>query len=150
MKSNIIAALDKLEQLIEAGDLPDEARAAAEWGGADVIICSQMNQEIRKWHGDQPRAFSVQDTAPRRRVVVTEHSRVLSWLFGELRDIFRGVYDYITKYDFFGLLAQSAIDYLEDGTGRKDAKGLLLAVLVTAKGLVPEPSPSMEGGSTKG
>lgn len=81
MKSNIIAALDKLEQLIEAGDLPEEARTAAEWGGADVIICSQMNQEIRKWHGDQPLVFSFQDTAPRRRVVVTEHSRELSWLF---------------------------------------------------------------------
>ena len=122
------------EPLMESSSGLDEARIVKEWGGTDVIIKSKLDENSKKWLGDKRYVISLQNTEPRRRAVVTEYSKELSWLFYQLRDLFSGKIDYISKYDFYGLLAQSAIDYLANNGDQQDAKGLLIEVLNTAKG----------------
>ena len=134
MKQDLLNRIDSLKQRIETADISIEAKAVEEWGGADVIIQQTLDADIEKWLGDQPAVIALQSTEPRRRAVITEHSKELSWLFYELRNLFSDKIDYTSKYDFYGLLAQSAINYLTDKEGPQDAKGLLLAVLNTSKG----------------
>jgi len=119
---------------IENTDISVEAKAVEEWGGADVIIQQTLDADIEKWLGDQPAVIALQSTEPRRRAVITEHSRELSWLFYELSDVFSEEIDYASKYDFYGLLAQSAIDYLADYEYVQDPRDLLLAVLNASRG----------------
>ena len=138
MKNKIISELEKLEKQIKNDNLPKGATATEEWGGADVIIKEQRDESINEWLRDQPLVLSPQKTEPRRRAVITEHSRELSWLFIQLRDIFDGQIDYISKYDFYGSLAQSAIDYLEKNNDTRDLKVLLLTVLQAAKVFLKE------------
>ena len=140
MNENLLKQIDNLKRRIEAVDITMEAKAVKEWGGADVIIKSKLDENTRKWLGDQPQVISLQNTKPRRRAVITEYSKELSWLFYQLRDLFSESIDYISKYDFYGLLAQSAIDYLTNNECLKDAKGLLIEVLNTAKGFCDDES----------
>lgn len=140
MKSDLLTQLEDLERRIEHTDISRETRHVKEWGGADVIIKGELDVDTEKWLGDQPYVISFQKTEPRRRAVITEYSKELSWLFYQLRDLFSGKIDYISKYDFYGLLAQSAIDYLANNEGLKEAKGLLLKVLNTAKGFCDDES----------
>lgn len=134
MKNKILSELKKLEQQILSEDISQIARSTREWGGADVVIASSMTEEIRQWVNDQPLVISQQKTASRRRAVVTQYSKELSWLFEQLKQIFSEKIDYVSKYDFYGLLAQSAIDYMENNEDNQNVKGLLLHVLNTAKG----------------
>lgn len=105
----------------------------SEWGGADVMIRSQMDSNAEEWTQDQPMVVSLQSSEPRRRVVVTEHSIQLSWLFNQLRDAFEDKVDYVSKYDFYGSLAQAAIDYIAQRKDKPDVKELLYAVLDAAE-----------------
>lgn len=98
-----------------------------------MIIAAEMNDSIKDWIGSQPLVISFQKTAPRRRLVLTGYSRELSWLFFELKAIFYNKLDYITKYDFYGSLAQAALDYLEKNGGNVVLKEMLLEVIYTAK-----------------
>ena len=93
-----------------------------------------MDASTEKWLSEQPYVISFQKTKPSRRAVITKYSKELSWLFYQLKDLFSGKIDYISKYDFYGSLAQSAIDYLSTNEDPQDAKGLLIEVLNTAKG----------------
>lgn len=136
MKNKIQVDLNNLEQQILTQDISKEARATEEWGGADVIIKGQLDENIIKWLGDQPLVISSQNTEPRRRAVITEYCKELSWLFQQLKQIFSGRVDHVSKYDFYGLLAQSAIDFLEANKESKDVKSFLLTVLNTAKGFL--------------
>lgn len=140
MSENLMKRIDDLQRQIEAVDISVEARAVKEWGGADVIIKAKLDENTKKWLGDQPYVISLQNTEPRWRAVITEYSKELSWLFYQLKSIFHGKIDYISKYDFYGLLAQSAIDYLSKNEDFKDAKDLLISVLNTAKGFCDDES----------
>lgn len=141
MKSDLMTRIANLKQRIETTDISMQARTVKEWGGADVIIKRELDADTEKWLGDQPYVISLQQTAPRRRAVITEYSKELSWLFFQLKDIFSEQIDYVSKYDFYGLLAQAAIDYLANNEGSQDAKDLLLEVLNAAKGFCDyEPS----------
>jgi hypothetical protein len=133
--------IEDLKRLIESTDTPLDVRAVKEWGGADVIIKSRLDAHTEKWLRDQPLVIGLQNTVPKRRAVITKYSKELSWLFYQLRDLFSEQIDDVSKYDFYGLLAQSAIDYLVDNEESQDAKDLLRVVLNTAKGFcVNEPS----------
>jgi hypothetical protein len=134
VESKILSELKKLEQQILSEDISQIARSTREWGGADVVIASSMTEGIRQWVDDQPLVISLQKTASRRRAVVTQYSKELSWLFERLKHIFSEKIDYVSKYDFYGLLAQSAIDYMENNEDNQNVKGLLMHVLNTAKG----------------
>jgi hypothetical protein len=133
MRQEISKKLDELQQRIESGDFASEARSVKQWGGADVIINRRLTDEIKRWQGDQPVVISFQDTEPRRRAVITQYSKELSWLFYELRDIFAGEIDHVSKYDFYGLLAQSALDYLDAHKENAKCDELLNAVLDRAR-----------------
>ena len=141
MKRDLLTQVEDLKQRIETIDISIEARNVNEWGGADVIIKSRLDADTQKWLGAQPLVISFQSNEPRRRAVITNYSKELSWLFYELRNLFSEKLDYVSKYDFYGLLAQSAIDYLANNEETQDAKGLLLTVLNTSRGFCKdEPS----------
>lgn len=140
MNDNLLVKIDDLKHHIESVDISMEAKTTEEWGGADVIIKSILDESIKEWLGEQPIVISFQSTEPRRRAVITKYSKELSWLFYELRNLFSEKIDYISKYDFYGLLAQTAIDCLENNEEAQDAKGLLLEVLNAAKGFCNDES----------
>lgn len=133
MEQAIIEKLNELEEKVRTKDITKEARETEEWGGADVVIVAEMKDSIKDWIGSQPLVISFQKTEPRRRLVLTKYSRELSWLFFELKAIFYDKLDYIIKYDFYGLLAQAALDHIERNPGQDDLKGLLLDVISAAK-----------------
>ncbi|MEP6754859.1 MAG: hypothetical protein ABJA67_05115 [Chthonomonadales bacterium] len=141
MENSLMRQLEELEQKINTSDISVEARAVKVWGGADVIIKARLDKDTQRWLGSQPLVISYQSTKPRRRAVITEHAKELSWLFYRLKSLFAERIDYISKYDFYGLLAQSAIDHVTKHKEIQDARPLLLAVLSTAKGFCEdEPS----------
>lgn len=121
-------SLKELKNVIDRKEYFLESNCIRDWGGADVIITSKniktKNDNI---------VISSQKSAPKTRLVVTKHSKELSWLFYELKNIFQKELDYISKYDFYGLLAQKALDYLEQFGDPTDPKPLLIAVLKRAK-----------------
>jgi hypothetical protein len=49
-----MADLEELEYKILTKDISKEASRTKEWGGADVIISSQLNETIQKWLEDHP------------------------------------------------------------------------------------------------
>ena len=136
MKDNIRVELDRLAQRIRVEDISKEASVTREWRSADVIITKGLENNFEKWLEYQPLVISSQNTEPRRRAVITEYSKELSWLFYQLRNIFSNRIDYTSKYDFYGSLAQSAIDYLGKNKESRDVKALLLTVLSTSKGFL--------------
>jgi len=141
LKRDLLTQIEDLKIRIKTTDISKESRNVKEWGGADVIIKRTLDTDTEKWLGDQPLVISFQSIEPRRKAVITKYSNELSWLFNQLKNLFSEKIDYISKYDFYGLLAQSAIDYLTKNEEVQDAKGLLLAVLNTAKGFCnDEPS----------
>lgn len=133
MDKEILEKIWDLEKAVKTADIAKLAEGTEEWGGADVVIAAQMTKEMEEWIGSQPMVISFQRTAPRRRLVLTRYSRELSWLFFRLKDIFYDRLDYISKYDFYGLLAQAALDHIEKNDGKADLKGLLLDVLAAAE-----------------
>jgi len=125
--------LDELERCIFAGPFRDEALTTRMWGGADVIISDELTDETRKWLGSQGLVISYQSTEPRRRAVITPHAKELSLLFERLRDIAQGRIDHMSKYDFFGTLAQAGLDYQQDHPDDKSSEGLLRSVIDAAR-----------------
>ena len=133
MDDNLLIKIEDLKCLIESVDISKEAKNVKEWGGADVIIKSRLDESSKEWLEDQPIVISFQSTEPRRRAVITKYSKELSWLFYQLKFLFSEKIDYVSKYDFYGLLAQTAIEYLKISEEPRNSKGLLLAVLNQAK-----------------
>ena len=133
MNQELIEKLDSLERKIESGNIVREASSIMEWAGADVIISSQLNDSVKEWFGDQFMVISLQKTEPRRRAVITEFSKELSWLFYQLKDIFAEEIDNMSKHDFYGMLAQVSIDYLEKNQENPKCDQLLYSVLDKAR-----------------
>ena len=143
MQLNLMTRLDDLRQRIDSSDISTEVKGFSKakgmnsfWKGADVIIARYSSPDLEKWVANQPHVISFQSSEPRRRVVVTKFATELDWLFYQLRDIFSDYYDHVSKYDFYGLLAQSAIDYLKDNGDNQNSKDLLLTVLDASKGFL--------------
>ena len=136
MEHNIWTELERVEQRLQTEDISRRASTTKEWRGADVIISKGLDNNYRKWIESQPLVISSQNTGPRRRAVITEYSKELSWLFYQLKRIFSGRIDYRSKYDFYGSLAQSAVDYLEKNKDSKDVRTLLLTVLSTSNAFI--------------
>lgn len=133
MNQKLIERLDYLERKIWSGIIVREANAIMEWAGSDVIISSQLNDTIKGWFGDQFPTITLEKTEPRRRAVITEFSKELSWLFYQLKDIFAGELNYISKPVFYGMLAQTSIDYLEKNKEDVKCDQLLFSVLDKAR-----------------
>ena len=103
------------------------------WSGADVIITEQINDTHKDWLGNQPLVISFQQFDAMKRLVVTQHAFELSWLFIQLRELYSGRIDHISKYDFYGELAQKAIDTINFTNDELSYEELLLAVLRQSK-----------------
>lgn len=124
--------LSELRQIISASDIQQLSNMAVEWGGADVIISAIRDERIDRFLSSQPIVISPQKSLPMRRAVVTRHAKTLSWLFFALRDLFSGHLNHISKYDFYGALAQAALDYLAEHTESEAYQDLLLRVIMAA------------------
>jgi hypothetical protein len=133
MNKELIEKLDSIELKIESRNIVKEANSIMEWAGSDVIISSQLNDAIKEWFGDQFAVITLEKTEPRRKAVITEFSKELSWLFYQLKDIFAGELNYISKPVFFGMLAQTSIDYLEMNKEDVKCDQLLFSVLDKAR-----------------
>jgi hypothetical protein len=133
MNKELIEKLDSLELKIESRNIVKEANSIMEWAGSDVIISNQLNDAIKEWFGDQFAVITLENTEPRRKAVITEFSKELSWLFYQLKDIFAGELNYISKPVFFGMLAQTSIDYLEMNKEDVKCDQLLFSVLDKAR-----------------
>ncbi len=141
MKNDFNLQIEELEEYIKNTNISTEARHIKKWAGADVVIKKILDSNTERWLIDHPEVISFQKTDPRRRAVITENYKELSWLFYQLRDLCPEKIDYVSKYDFYGLLAQSAIDYLSNNEREQNSKELLLNVLNAAKGFCDdEPS----------
>jgi hypothetical protein len=140
MEHKIRTELERVEHRLQTEDISKRASTTKEWRGADVIITKRLDDHFEKWLEDQPGVTSLQNTESRPKAVITEYSKELSWLFYKLRDIFSDRIDYVSKHDFYGSLAQSAIDYLKKNRESEDIKALLLSVLSTSKGLLEKSS----------
>ena len=103
------------------------------WSAADVIITEQINDTHKAWLGNQPLVISFQQFDSMKRLVVTKHAFELSWLFIQLREFYSGRIDHISKYDFYGELAQKAIDTINFTNDEISYEELLLAVLRQSK-----------------
>ena len=68
-----------------------------------------------------------------RRLVITQHAIELSWLFIQLRELYRNRIDYLSKYDFYGELAQKAIDIIQETADECSYQELLFEVLRLSK-----------------
>jgi hypothetical protein len=143
----IINELNQIREIIFNEDIKEIAMADEEikymvenaqrwghfWGGADVIINTRLLKKHKEWLGDQPVVLSFQSTTPMRRVVVTKYAVELSWLFIQLRELYYERIDSVSKYDFYGELAQKAIDILKDTNNKCSVEVLLFEVLRTSK-----------------
>ena len=125
---------------IKSEKYSNELGLVREWGGADVVIRSNLDKNTERWLEEPTLVVSGQNTIPKRRAVITPCSKELSWLFYKLKEIFRGEIDFTSKYDFYGLLAQEAIEYLELYENNVNCKMLLISVLKKAKNYSKVPS----------
>lgn len=96
---------------------------AKPWGGAGVVV------DLREPDGDSEYKY-----------VVTPHAAELSWLFAELWQVFKkhDAIDYMTKFEFFGRLANAALHYQRRAAGDEQLRDLLGAVVHEAYALADE------------
>lgn len=128
--------LEELREKVNRGEV--KAEGVREWGGADVVITSRRTPQVMQWLEDSGIVIRLQSSVPRRRLVVTPYAGELSWLFYQLRDIFAGRIDFVSKYDFYGALAQAAMDEIEKNPVAESCAGLLNAVIDRAFGMLGE------------
>ena len=133
MNKELLRKLEDLERIVIETNISEIADDTELWGRADVIISEKKDDDIRNWLGNQPLVLSYQESEPRRRAVITSFAKELSWLFYQLRAIFSERVDYSSKYDFYGLLAQSAIDYIDEKESKQDLNEFLQVVIEAAK-----------------
>ena len=144
---DLINELNQLREIIINEDIKEIAMADKEvqyivenaqrwghfWGGADVLIITRMLKEHKEWLDNQPVVLSFGSTTPMRRVVVTKYAIELSWLFIQLRELYYERINSVSKYDFYGELAQKAIDLINETDNKCSADELLFEVLRTSK-----------------
>ena len=97
-----------------------------EWGGANVVITSrQVNRASSNSYFQLKQVF-------------TADAKELSWLLGQLQDIFLGLYDSTSELEFFGRLANTALRYQSMSKDNENQRDLLFAVLHEAFTILDE------------
>jgi len=119
IKTELIHLRLKIERT-DISELPKQKN----WGGANVIITGVVTEEHKKWLGFQPSDIHNTYSEPGKRLIVTKYHQQLSWLFYQLRNMFSGYLDYMTKYDFYGILAKGALV-----AKNPDSKEILITVV---------------------
>ncbi len=119
---NTFTKLVRLSTEIANGDYS----VSSAWQGADVVITNKM-PEIQKG-GFYPTA----------RYVITSHPSELSWLFEQIRDVFKDIDDYgFLKEEIFGRLGNTANRFLSKNQDAS-ASETLLAVMHEAFSIAEE------------
>ena len=120
LSPDLINRLQALESQIsqsKIGPHPDQT-LLPEWRGAGVrIACESVTETNSGWNSDD-------------LLIITPHSRALTWLFFELRDAFGGIVDRSSKHGFYGSLGEAARAHLAtEGVEATDCRPLLHVVL---------------------
>jgi hypothetical protein len=126
MSSKVTTALLSMLELrsqIQTGEYKQKLGSATDWGGADLIV---KPVEIDRKHLEG------------KTIVVTEFSRELSWLIGELRGVCSPFVDYLSKFHFYPRLGSRANEFLSSEQVLNEPTGLLIAVLDEAESFVRE------------
>ena len=92
--------------------------SSRDWGGADVVI-GPPPPPVPSGSGFY--------SAP--QYIATFHHRELSWLFEQLYGLFGPHLDFVSKYEFFGRLADAADSYLEESVDNDNPGPLLVSVI---------------------
>ena len=118
--------LDELDAELATGAIP---QADSEWGGADVMIRTEM-----------PASQGKRDFYPDARVVVTQHAFEVSWMFERLRDAFysENRVDGCSKIELFGRLANAALRAIGRSDSPPSASVVCAAVLHEAYAIYDE------------
>jgi hypothetical protein len=104
----------------------DEIGISKPWGSADVCIVKRLPK------------INSGGFYPEPRFVVTDHGLELSWLFEQLRDIFKEIEDYgLWKEEIFGRLGNTANRYLTKSP-TASARELLLAIMHETFSIIEE------------
>lgn len=133
MANKSLDKIENLERIILNRSYIKSLENIKNFGGADVIISDQLTKELAEWLDNQPVVISLQNTSPRRRVIITQFSKELSWLFYELKKISSSQIGHISKYDFYGLLAETAKNYISENQKKQRLEDLLLTVIKKSK-----------------
>lgn len=123
----ILTELQKLEQQIKNGEWEVEKRQRL-WSGADVIVCSELTEELDKWKTENRAVIGFgmsQDFG--RQVVVSKYAAEISTLFHHLSKLFESYIDYANKYDFYGRLAYAANRQIEIADNMETAYAIMEA-----------------------
>ena len=85
--------LNRLRQKVEKGQFPNKHE---EFGGADLIITSDMNRKHDEY----------------TTMVYTEHAAAMSWLVYQLKEIYDNDLDWRNKHDFYPVIGKLVNDSL--------------------------------------
>ena len=110
--------INALREIILTKDISKEAKKSDLFGGADVSIVPKLPDKKNSFYGEP-------------QFVVTKHSKELSWLIFQLKEVFKENLDYLNKYSFYGRLAERANKSI--GMNRKNLKKMLFDVLDEAE-----------------
>ena len=128
---NIKENIRQLENNIKEGKFNNDLYNIKEWGGADVIISDKKTPELIKWSENQSIIIDLNNNSfvsPGNRLIISKYSKELSWLFYELKAIFHDYIDFSNKYQFYGILAESALEFI-DNNNKYSSIDLLCHVL---------------------
>ncbi len=128
-----VTLLDKVQK-VSARVAAGQNGKSRLWGGAGVVISTTP-----------PEPYTGRSFYPNPLYVVTPHVRELSWLFQELGSAFSGAIDHVTKFEFYGRMAEAANRY--SGSTQvvlQTLQGLLTSVLAEATELAAEFQPCVD------
>lgn len=104
------------------------------FGGTDVIIEFHETERTKHFLGsNQPYYINGVNYYSGRQVVITKDAKELSWLFKQIRDIIHSRIDYVSRYEFFGILAQTSNEFIRKFDDTQTSEQLLLHVLEVPK-----------------
>jgi hypothetical protein len=132
------------DQLYRGIKLLDQAVAgghwdkAKNWEGASVVIRRRMPK--RKHDASTLIPALVGGGSTGYKYVITPHAAQLSWLFADLWQVFRQhpAIDGMTKFEFFGRLANASLHCQRRANGNESARDLLGAVIHEAYAIADE------------
>ena len=115
----LVEARSGLELLREKLDKEAIPQASRDWGGANVIVsAAPLDSGYRE--------------------IVTSHSREVSWLFEQLRNVFSRLIDSESKFEFYGRLEVAA--NLSIAAGQCEVRDVGLALLEATEAMLGEMS----------
>lgn len=87
--------IKKLEEIILSGKVTELAVKTNAFGGADILVTKKKPQKVNSFYPDPI-------------FVITKYYKEVSWLIFQLKEIFSDKLNFENKYDFYGLIAETA------------------------------------------